>query len=179
MKDMLNPNCLAGACDTCEKRAPHQLYCGVLGVKIHAHLLSGAAFCPLGKHEGCGAVESLAPWRPSRNVWIRTKQTVRRTIAGAASLLTWVLWLCPVDGATSRVRRDLCRDCEYRKRIGPMSVCGICHCLIRAKTGLADEACPVGKWSAVESGSCVKRDRLPIVGKYLRTSCGGCGGKKA
>jgi hypothetical protein len=48
-----------------------------------------------------------------------------------------------VDAATKQKRMSLCEGCEYRVGVQ----CFKCdYCLIRAKTLLPSEFCPVGKW---------------------------------
>ncbi len=39
-------------------------------------------------------------------------------------------------------RRNICNDCESRKAF----LCGECGCIIRAKSAIANEKCPIGKW---------------------------------
>nr|DAS17582.1 MAG TPA: hypothetical protein [Caudoviricetes sp.] len=41
-------------------------------------------------------------------------------------------------------RRAICQSCEHKTMIG---TCGICKCVIRAKTRLALSSCPLNKWS--------------------------------
>lgn len=42
----------------------------------------------------------------------------------------------------SKIRKDTCKACELRKGI----VCGVCGCVIAAKTKVAEEYCPENKW---------------------------------
>lgn len=41
-----------------------------------------------------------------------------------------------------RYRLDICKPCEHNKN----NQCQICECLVIAKTILATENCPKGKW---------------------------------
>jgi hypothetical protein len=61
------------------------------------------------------------------------------------------------DPATVQSRRDACRKCEHASRnhdpryaanqgLTTFSRCGKCSCVIAAKTRLASERCPDGKW---------------------------------
>jgi hypothetical protein len=54
-------------------------------------------------------------------------------------------------------RRDICRDCPHATRnaasrfvaakgLTSLSRCTQCSCVIAAKTRIASEQCPVGKW---------------------------------
>lgn len=63
----------------------------------------------------------------------------------------------PVDPETLQRRRRTCAACPAATRtkhlgrvdlavLTPTSTCTACRCHIHAKTRLADEACPRGKW---------------------------------
>ena len=43
-------------------------------------------------------------------------------------------------------RRALCNSCESRMGI----ICKECGCVIRAKTAMSGEKCPLGKWLPIE-----------------------------
>lgn len=53
-----------------------------------------------------------------------------------------------------RARRRLCLDCEHAEPlidagvivVGRKTRCGLCSCVIKSKTAVASETCPVGKW---------------------------------
>ena len=49
-----------------------------------------------------------------------------------------------VSEEVAETRRNICRKCEHKTSIG---TCGICHCVISAKTRLALAECPEKKWS--------------------------------
>lgn len=61
------------------------------------------------------------------------------------------------EQATIAARREICRACdEARKtegRLTAISTCSLCDCLIGAKTRVASEACPAGKWLAAPARS--------------------------
>jgi len=45
-------------------------------------------------------------------------------------------------------RRAHCDPCEHNK----MGICKRCGCLIKAKTRLANQRCPIGLWGPEEMG---------------------------
>ncbi len=47
-----------------------------------------------------------------------------------------------VDSSTKKKRLSVCDQCEYRSDMQ----CSVCECFILAKTMLASESCPKGKW---------------------------------
>ena len=47
-----------------------------------------------------------------------------------------------VDSSTKKKRLSVCHECEYRSDMQ----CSVCECFILAKTMLASESCPKGKW---------------------------------
>lgn len=56
-----------------------------------------------------------------------------------------------IDHAPKEViasRRDICRGCDQKntETLTVLSRCKGCGCYIRAKTTLASEKCPLGKW---------------------------------
>lgn len=46
------------------------------------------------------------------------------------------------DDATQKARYAKCLECEH-KRLG---FCDICKCVLKAKTRVRHQKCPVGKW---------------------------------
>ena len=50
-----------------------------------------------------------------------------------------------VDDATQAQRRAICATCPHIRAAGLQ--CGVCLCLIRLKTKLKTEECPIGKWA--------------------------------
>jgi hypothetical protein len=63
----------------------------------------------------------------------------------------------PVSDATLLMRRDICRECDRATRnptrvhlptkgLTSFSRCTACDCVIAAKSRLASERCPLGKW---------------------------------
>jgi hypothetical protein len=80
---------------------------------------------------------------------------------GAAKLVQAAVAAATSKGAASdeavKARRDLCRECPEATRnlkyadhpsrgLSWLSRCGKCNCVIAAKTLLASESCPLGKW---------------------------------
>lgn len=47
-----------------------------------------------------------------------------------------------VDSSTKKKRLSVCHGCEY---LSDMQ-CSVCECFVLAKTMLASESCPKGKW---------------------------------
>ncbi len=44
-------------------------------------------------------------------------------------------------------RMNICRSCQDNKD----GICGICHCVLKAKTKSEDSACPLKKWDTIEN----------------------------
>lgn len=76
---------------------------------------------------------------------------------GSKGLSKAALNLEPVDEDTLRERKNQCASCGQATRtkgthlegvrvLTPMSSCSLCKCAISAKTKVAGEACPIGKW---------------------------------
>ena len=47
-----------------------------------------------------------------------------------------------VDKATQKQRLDLCLKCEKAE----LGICTVCFCPLAAKSWIASESCPEGKW---------------------------------
>lgn len=77
-------------------------------------------------------------------------------VVGMAKVISQVVGL-PVDQAPRRVvheRRDVCRKCPKASLnktgiLTNISSCDACNCIISAKTRIASEACPDGKWGSL------------------------------
>jgi len=76
-----------------------------------------------------------------------------KIVHGAAGLAKAALrvGLAPADIIESR--RNVCRTCEYSEKrnifgVAKVRQCYVCGCLIGPKTSLAEESCPMGKWTA-------------------------------
>jgi hypothetical protein len=71
-------------------------------------------------------------------------------IRGAVGLAKAATGIDRADRATIATRRARCQACPEAVpcvgNIGKRCVCQQCGCLIRAKTALASEKCPLGKW---------------------------------
>lgn len=48
------------------------------------------------------------------------------------------------DDDTVRNRRDICAACPELRQ--PLGRCGACGCVVKAKTALANQSCPLKKW---------------------------------
>lgn len=51
----------------------------------------------------------------------------------------------------AEVRKAVCADCKHCITDFPMhgiDLCGLCYCLLDAKTRVPKEACPLDKWTA-------------------------------
>lgn len=83
-------------------------------------------------------------------------QGIVRTIArGVVGLTQAALHLDPASPATAAGRLAHCRRCphstKHPTRTAPdglplVRFCGLCHCLLAAKTRLASARCPAGHW---------------------------------
>jgi hypothetical protein len=54
------------------------------------------------------------------------------------------LWPEFVDATTQENRQNICNTCTNNT----LGVCSQCMCLIKIKTQLVFESCPIGNWSA-------------------------------
>jgi hypothetical protein len=74
-------------------------------------------------------------------------------LKGAAGIAKAALGIDRPDDSTIAARRAICRGCEHAEpcplNIGRKCRCALCGCVLRAKTAVASEACPAGKWPAV------------------------------
>lgn len=70
-------------------------------------------------------------------------------------------------------RRKICKSCEHQKMIFNIRTCGICHCMIRAKTALKSQECPIKKWEKVEqSGDIQYQEVLNMA--TIKHTCENC-----
>ena len=51
-----------------------------------------------------------------------------------------------VDKATQKARLKTCLDCDKAE----LGICTVCFCPLAAKSWIASESCPEGKWPSVE-----------------------------
>ena len=66
---------------------------------------------------------------------------------GAAGLAKAALGIDRAEDFRVEYRRQTCEACPYAlHRLGVVDTCSLCKCVIRAKTAIASEHCPVGKW---------------------------------
>jgi len=82
---------------------------------------------------------------------------VTKIARGAIGVAKAVIGVDRANDATVQTRRDVCRECPHAKRnharmnrptkgLTNLSQCARCECFIVAKTLLAGEKCPEGKW---------------------------------
>ncbi len=145
----------AKACGTCSHAAmvERRLRCDIGDVDVALTLRSQGAFCPIGLHVLPPAGD---PPRPPRNSG--------HYVRGAGKLVKAGLGVGRAADDVIAERRRICQGCEKFTRTAVFGRCGECGCFVRAKTTLAGESCPIGKWGAVEAAS--KGDRS-----------GGCAGR--
>ena len=83
--------------------------------------------------------------------------TLRTTFRGALGLSKAALDLEPVSDEVRQQRRKTCAACPAATRtkslgrlplsvLTPASTCSACHCNLFAKTRIAGETCPRGRW---------------------------------
>jgi hypothetical protein len=102
-----------------------------------------------------------------------------QTIAhGAAGLAKAALGFDAAPAEVVRGRRDACRGCDQATRnpaladrpsrgLTSLSQCRECGCLIVAKTAIAGERCPLGKWESCEPTGAEGADRTPDEGRSI------------
>lgn len=54
----------------------------------------------------------------------------------------WYNWLFVKPDEETLRRRKICKNCEFRKG----KICGVCYCVLKAKTASPDEKCLKNKW---------------------------------
>ena len=74
----------------------------------------------------------------------RQKSLVKTALDGAIGVTKSVLGVGIACEEVIASRRDACETCSYRKG----KRCGKCGCVIRHKTRVAGESCPMGYWVA-------------------------------
>jgi hypothetical protein len=70
-------------------------------------------------------------------------------IRGAVGLAKVALGVDQTKELVARQRRLICRECPHmipHARFVMFRQCGLCKCFISAKTAIASERCPMGKW---------------------------------
>lgn len=75
---------------------------------------------------------------------------VGRIIHGAIGLAKAAIGIDLADEATIEARRAICRACPHamphEKNPAKFGACEKCGCRLQAKTAIASESCPIGKW---------------------------------
>lgn len=143
--------------------------CRKLSGSLVDRLASPAPFCPIGLHAALPVVQGvIAPPAPQRC-------RLKGWISAGLKVLLVLLRLCRAAPAAVAERRAACRGCVHRRRLsGWLDVCTKCGCMVRAKTALATEGCPIGAWKP-EPGGCVVIDELECLGLVSPCRTGGCG----
>jgi hypothetical protein len=83
--------------------------------------------------------------------------TCGKIASGAIGLTKFALGADAASAEVTLRRRDICRECPQATRnesrmdrttkgLTSFSSCRVCSCIIAAKTALASERCPEGKW---------------------------------
>ncbi len=143
--------------------------------------LHDPAFCPLRTHDAIPRPdqdENARALEPGTGTGARSRVWRRRILTGAAGLLTWLLHLCPAPREIVRFRRRQCSGCDRRVRwLGLIDACGVCRCMLRAKTAIASQSCPLpaAKWRPIDVPGCRDPISLPVIGPALKRKSGGCG----
>ncbi len=84
-------------------------------------------------------------------------QTAGKVLHGAVALVKVAVGADAAPDAVIAARRDICRRCDHATRsneprfaanrgLTTLSRCRKCGCFIVAKTKLAGERCPLGRW---------------------------------
>ena len=78
------------------------------------------------------------------------KNKASKIVRGAVGLAKFVGRVQFASDETIAKRRDICRQCHSAKLCPGTSdrycTCSVCGCLLKAKTSLANESCPIGSW---------------------------------
>lgn len=87
----------------------------------------------------------------------KIKSAAQTVAKGAVGLTKAVIGLEQAPLPIIEERRGICRGCEHAKPCPLLPArkctCSKCGCVLKAKTTLAGESCPIGKWAAVEIGT--------------------------
>lgn len=67
------------------------------------------------------------------------------------------------DMQTRLARAGHCQACENYKR--RTKQCNLCGCLVNLKVTLANESCPIGKWTETSAGT----DFISVISEKLLT----------
>lgn len=169
---------IRGVCKACEDSMTskdRRLRCTRIdGTPAIGDLLGKGDFCPLKKHDAIAFVPiTVEGWRPQKPSWLSILRN------GLRGLVVYLLRRCVAPEATVAARRALCAGCIHRREITGVAFCGKCKCVLRAKTAVANQQCPVGKWKAADISVCRSLRGLPILGwlePRVRAGVGcGCG----
>lgn len=73
------------------------------------------------------------------------KPIVSKVIHGATGLIKAGVGIGLAKSDLIAQRREICAQCEKLIK-GMVDTCGVCQCVITAKTRLNEERCPLSKW---------------------------------
>lgn len=154
--------------------------CRRIGSLRQALTLSQEGLCPLGRHPHAKTRVAGSP-SALRDRWIAIRSRLATGVRG------WLMYLtrrCPAPVGIVRFRRSQCGPCEHRRKaLGLLSTCGLCGCVLRIKTAIADSECPAPAklWASLSTKKmktpCRGLDTLPLVGRFFK-SAKGCGCNK-
>lgn len=168
-------------CRRCEhaETSGSRLRCALLsGAPVGPLLVSGTEFCPERRHAAVGLTISGAEIRTlADHAPIRRESAWRRVQIGMYWWITYILRRCPAPREIVRFRRSQCATCDRRGSLAGIATCRACGCATRAKTAIAAQACPIGRWAALPEVACRRLDTVPLIGQLFRKQerkCGGC-----
>lgn len=121
---------------------------------------------------------NLPKWKPAESppdvdplpaptvVAERPPSLIQKVINFAGAVLNHVISGKRADPKQIEARIEICNKCEYQK---PEGICSICSCVLRLKTAMAEQSCPLKppKWGPVTS-----QEKLAEP-KVSRPCCGG------
>ena len=80
----------------------------------------------------------------------KAKSSIRSMAHGAKSISKASAGIGRADEAVVAGRRSICRSCDKATRcknnVTMFCKCTVCGCMLKAKTSLASERCPLKKW---------------------------------
>ena len=77
-----------------------------------------------------------------------------KVLTGAVGLTKAALQISRASEQTVAARRDICRTCAHAEKrtvagLVQVRLCNQCGCLIKAKSVIQTETCPLGLWPAI------------------------------
>ncbi|MCB9852758.1 MAG: hypothetical protein H6819_06655 [Phycisphaerales bacterium] len=187
----------AERCAACSALAPDGQTCGDNGKRYIRNVYKTGG-CPRGLHDDRAPETviatrdmcdrpTLTPARVPRlsSSWMlgmarlrwqmATERVLRnRWFAAAIKIVGAIVGSCAAGAAIVKGRLVHCEICEHRRSgwLGWFARCAKCGCVLRWKTRLAMEGCPVEKWSRVEPEHCAGIIRRLYTGRPGDCGCG-------